>query len=109
MSDDRANHMQLTCLIRRVERVGFHKMAAKRLKDIVSHIVPSDSHSTEMQLPTFDELPHFKNFSGCAWDVWGPTDQLGTVNLLTDEVVQRAAKEEVKYVFCLEIHLIPCF
>jgi len=71
-------------------------MAAKRLKDIVSHIVPFNSNSTEMELPTFDELPHYKNFPGCAWDVWGPGDQLGTVNLLTDEVVQRAAKEEVK-------------
>ncbi|TFK35464.1 hypothetical protein BDQ12DRAFT_759712 [Crucibulum laeve] len=49
-----------------------------------------------MVLPTFDELPNFKNFPGCAWDVWGADDQLGTVNLLTDEVVQRAAQEEIR-------------
>jgi len=54
-----------------------------------------------MQLPTFRELPHFKEFSGCAWEVWNEIhkprkDQLGTVNLLTPEVVQRAAREEVK-------------
>lgn len=46
-----------------------------------------------MALPTFDELPKYKNFAGCAWGVWGPDDQLGTVNLLTDEVVQQAAAE----------------
>ena len=54
-----------------------------------------------MALPTFDELPKYKNFAGCAWGVWGPNDQLGTVNLLTDEVVQRAAAEEIKFVWVL--------
>jgi hypothetical protein len=29
----------------------------------------------------------------CAWDVWGQGDQLGTINLLTPEVVAAAAKE----------------
>jgi hypothetical protein len=33
---------------------------------------------------------------GCAWDVWGKGDELGTVNLLTDEVIQRAANEEIQ-------------
>lgn len=47
-------------------------------------------------LPLFDDLPNFKNFPGCAWTVWGENDQLGTINLLTDEVVQRAAKEEIQ-------------
>ena len=50
------------------------------------------------KVPTFDELPGFKDFSGCAWEVWGKADQLGTVNLLTDEVVKEASKE-IKYVF----------
>ena len=49
--------------------------------------------STTRKLPTFDELPAFKNFSGCAWEVWGKGDQLGTVNLLTPEVVKEAAEE----------------
>jgi hypothetical protein len=49
-------------------------------------------------LPTFDELPTYKNFPGCAWEVWGPDDQLGTVNLLTEDVVKKAAEEEIKYV-----------
>ncbi|ETW85097.1 hypothetical protein HETIRDRAFT_438158 [Heterobasidion irregulare TC 32-1] len=47
-------------------------------------------------LPSFDELPHFKEYSGCAWDVWGPNDQLGTVNLLTDDLVKQAAQEEIR-------------
>ncbi|KAF8802997.1 hypothetical protein BYT27DRAFT_7226194 [Phlegmacium glaucopus] len=61
----------------------------------MSHIVPALS-SSEKPLPTFDELPAYKNFPGCAWDVWGPDDQLGTVNLLTEEVVKKAAEEEIK-------------
>ncbi|KAG6814739.1 hypothetical protein H0H93_012425 [Arthromyces matolae] len=50
------------------------------------------------RLPTYDELPKFKDFAGCAWAVWGDDDELGTVNLLTPDVVQRAAKEEIMYV-----------
>ena len=74
-------------------------MTAKRLQVITSHIVQSlDSMSSEKPLPTFDELPAYKNFPGCAWAVWGPDDQLGTVNLLTEDVVKRAAEEEIKYV-----------
>lgn len=47
------------------------------------------------KLPSFDELPKFHNFSGCAWDVWGKDDELGTVNLLTEDVV-KIATEEIK-------------
>ncbi|EIN07896.1 hypothetical protein PUNSTDRAFT_104025 [Punctularia strigosozonata HHB-11173 SS5] len=52
--------------------------------------------TTTRSLPPFDELPHFHEFSGCAWDVWPADDQLGTLNLLTDDVVRRAAQEEIK-------------
>ncbi|KAI0806673.1 hypothetical protein C8Q74DRAFT_1362285 [Fomes fomentarius] len=45
------------------------------------------------KLPTFDELPSFKDFAGCAWEVWGKDDQLGTVNLLTEEAIKEASKE----------------
>ena len=74
-------------------------MTAKRLQGIMSHIVQvSDTmFSSEKPLPTFDELPAYKKFPGCAWAVWGPDDQLGTVNLLTEDVVKKAA-EEIKYV-----------
>jgi len=60
-----------------------------RLEQVHHHLQMTD-------LPTFDELPNFKDFEGCAWEVWGRGDQLGTVNLLTDEVVARAAKEEIR-------------
>jgi len=52
-------------------------------------------------LPEFDQLPSFHDFKGCAWGLWGLEDQLGTVNLLTEKVVARAAQEEIKYVFHL--------
>ncbi|KAK0186058.1 hypothetical protein F5146DRAFT_1005190 [Armillaria mellea] len=47
-------------------------------------------------LPSFDELPSLHSFKGCAWGLWGDDDQLGTVNLLTDDVVKQAATEEIK-------------
>ena len=49
-------------------------------------------------LPTFDELPKFHELNGCAWEVWGKDDELGTINLLTEDVVQRAAREEIRCV-----------
>jgi hypothetical protein len=52
--------------------------------------------TTQPRLPTFDELPSFHDMPGCGW-IWGANDQLGTVNLLSDEVVQRACREEVRY------------
>ncbi|TFK68628.1 hypothetical protein BDN72DRAFT_662460 [Pluteus cervinus] len=70
-------------------------MTSERLKGVSAQLVP-DAPNQWAKLPTFDELPHFKNYPGCAWDVWGKDDELGTVNLLTDEVVQRAAAEEIK-------------
>lgn len=58
----------------------------------------SAKHLTEMRerwdnLPSFDELPSFHGLPGCAWSVWGKGDELGTINLLTPEVVKEAAKE----------------
>lgn len=52
--------------------------------------------TTQRRLPTFDELPPFHNLPGCGW-IWGEDDQLGTVNLLSDEVVRRGCREEVRY------------
>lgn len=53
---------------------------------------------TTASIPAYDELPHFRNFPGCAWGVWGAEDQLGTVNLLTDSLVKRSAAEEIQFV-----------
>ncbi|KAI0028994.1 hypothetical protein K488DRAFT_80404 [Vararia minispora EC-137] len=76
-------------------------MAAK-LQSTLTHLAGKDKDGTEAPthngkpLPAFDDLPRFHEFAGCAWDAWGKGDQLGTVNLLTDAVVQRAAEEEIR-------------
>lgn len=49
-------------------------------------------------LPTFDELPNYLDYTGCAWGLWGKDDQLGTINMLTAPVVKAAAQEEIKSV-----------
>ena len=56
----------------------------------------SESHS--VHLPSFNELPSYKNFTGCAWKVWEGHGYLGTVSMLTPEVVARAAREEIQSV-----------
>lgn len=47
-------------------------------------------------LPKYKDLPTEGGWPGCAWNVWGKGDQLGTVNLLTREVVLKSAREEIK-------------
>ena len=71
-------------------------MAADRVLSIASHLsggLLSNNKSKKWdKLPSFDELPKFHEYTGCAWGVWGEGDQLGTINLLTEDVVQEAAK-----------------
>jgi hypothetical protein len=44
--------------------------------------------------PAFSELPLNKNDPWLsAWGLWGKDDQLGTLNLLTEDVVKSAAAE----------------
>jgi hypothetical protein len=47
--------------------------------------------------PTFDNL-HVDESGprGNAWGLWGPEDQLGTLNHLTAERVRLAAQEEIR-------------
>lgn len=59
---------------------------------LVSGVMSTNSED-EKPLPSFDELPNFHQYTGCAWGVWGEGDELGTVNLLTEKVVAEAAKE----------------
>lgn len=56
----------------------------------------ADQEMSAGVLPSFNELPSFHEFSGCAWEVWGKDDELGTVNLLTADVIRRAAQEEIQ-------------
>jgi hypothetical protein len=48
-------------------------------------------------LPSYDDIPAVPGMPhGCAWGLWdknGEKDELGTLNLLTPEVVQEAGKE----------------
>jgi hypothetical protein len=50
-----------------------------------------------MDVPDFDDLPPVEGMpKGCGWGVFdkgGEKDKLGTLNFLTPEVVQAAAKE----------------
>lgn len=46
--------------------------------------------------PAFQDLPLQRPGPvGNAWTLWGPEDELGTLNHLTADVVQQAAKEEI--------------
>ncbi|PYH35358.1 uncharacterized protein BO87DRAFT_306028 [Aspergillus neoniger CBS 115656] len=47
--------------------------------------------------PSFSDLPLKEDGPpGNAWGLWGPDDQIGSLNHLTDSAVARAAKEEIR-------------
>jgi hypothetical protein len=54
-------------------------------------------HTLHDNLPSFDELPVVPGLPrGCTWGLWdrdGQPDELGTLNLLTPDVVQGALHE----------------
>lgn len=51
---------------------------------------------TTGNFPAFEDLPlDKKGPRGNAWGLWGPDDQLGTLNLLTDDTIASAAKENI--------------
>ena len=57
----------------------------------------SQSPVREPRKVDFAALPLDKNGPhGNAWGRWGPDDQLGTLNILTDDVVAKAVSECVK-------------
>lgn len=51
----------------------------------------------KVDLPDFDAIPSLEGLpKGCTWGFWdkdGRKDELGTLNILTPEVVKRAATE----------------
>lgn len=58
------------------------------------HTNGSGSSTSASSVPDFDDIPIVPGMPhGCAWTVWGEGDQLETLNLLTPEVVARAAQE----------------
>jgi hypothetical protein len=68
-------------------------MTSQRLQSIHDHVAPSLASTP---LPSFDDLPQFHEYRGCAWGLWGSDDQLGTINILSQNVIQRAAQEEIQ-------------
>jgi hypothetical protein len=47
--------------------------------------------------PKFEDLPANRTGPrGNAWGLWGPEDQLGTLNHLNSERVRAAAQEEIR-------------
>ncbi|KAI1258067.1 hypothetical protein MGN70_001113 [Eutypa lata] len=47
--------------------------------------------------PRFEDLPLRKGDPPySAWGIWGPNDELGTLNFLTDDVVAQAAQREIR-------------
>lgn len=49
------------------------------------------------EFPSFSALPLQRDGPrGNSWGLWGPNDQIGTLNYLSEDVVARAAKQEIK-------------
>lgn len=60
-------------------------------------MTPLSFHQNLDQLPPFDEIPVQKGVpQGATWGLWdkdGQKDELGTLNLLTPQVIKEAAEE----------------
>lgn len=55
---------------------------------------PDSPQHSNIPRPRFEDLPLCKgNPKGSAWGLWGDEDELGTLNLLTPEIVAQASKE----------------
>ncbi len=89
-------------------QLGLATSSAKQAPGLLSALTSASSASSSSsnssagnkwdtaRLPDYHELPSHGGWPGCAWDVWGKGDQLGTINLLTESLVLRAAKQEFK-------------
>lgn len=97
-------------------QLGLATSSAKQAPSLLNALSSSSSHSSSASassssststnsssekwataaLPAYRDLPSEGGWPGCAWDVWGRGDQLGTINLLTESVVLRAAKEQIQ-------------
>lgn len=75
-----------------VEHISLHRLSSTSHRSMSSH-----SPANEPQKVDFAALPLDKSGPhGNAWGRWGPNDQLGTLNFLTDDVVAKAVSECVK-------------
>lgn len=65
----------------------------------LSHLLQNLINMHASNLPSFKDLPAVEGLPhGCAWGLWdkdGVRDNVGSLNLLTPEVVQKA-REEIK-------------
>ena len=56
-----------------------------------------ESMNKVKSIPLYDELPYNETLKmHCSWGVFGEEDELGTINLLTPEIVKKASSEVVK-------------
>jgi hypothetical protein len=64
------------------------------LQPHASNLLFSQRNDAFIQRPRFEELPLKPGDpKGSAWGLWGPSDELGTLNHLTPETVRQAATE----------------
>lgn len=77
--------------------MGLSLTSGLKLKnDAIIHVMKVSNNMTSRNYPKFSDLPlHKDGPHGNAWGLWGPDDQLGTLNLLTDDVIAKAASENI--------------
>ena len=97
---------------------GKERSVFQKAQDRLSAITSSITGTSYYQFPSFDQLPKVQGQpQGCLWgffDKDGHHDEIGTLNLLTSDVVRRAANEirtgeHVQLDWCLENVQFPGF
>lgn len=79
---------------------GKERSVFQKAQDRLSSVAASITGPPTPQFPPFDQLPKVEGQpQGCMWgyfDKDGQKDELGTLNLLTEELVRRAAAAEIR-------------
>jgi hypothetical protein len=74
---------------------GGEMSGSESLGDIANPLRQKQHQRGTTKRPAFEELPYRskEDPKGSAWGLWGPEDEIGTLNYLTPDVISHASKE----------------
>lgn len=87
--------------------LGHRLLPAPRLLDAASNTAFDAVKTSEKKRPRFEDLPLSpEDPAWSAWGLWGADDELGTLNLLTEETTKNAS-EEIKEGIVIPLKYAP--
>ncbi|KAH7020264.1 hypothetical protein EDB80DRAFT_702715 [Ilyonectria destructans] len=95
----------MTSFTQWVLSLGHRLLPMPRLLDAASNTAIDTVKTSEKRRPRFEDLPlNPEDPAWSAWGLWGADDELGTLNLLTEETTKNAS-EEIKEGIVIPLNL----